>query len=90
MASYVLINKETNIADSAVAWDGNIETWQPPETHLALLLDTIPAVDWVWNEETTKWIAVEGIGNGGIGDVWDGEKLVQPYPPLIEESTGDN
>lgn len=80
MAHYLLINKDTNIAENAIEWDGNATNWSPPETHLPVMLDTTPAVDWVWNDAAADWVAVNGVGNGGVGDSWDGTKLVAPKP----------
>lgn len=93
MAYYFLVNKDTNVVENYIAWDGNTKVWQPPETHFVVPAETTPAVDWVWSEETLEWIAVEGIGNGGIGDVWDGQKVSQvkpidpPEQPITEPET---
>lgn len=31
---------------------------------------------------------LDAIGGGGIGDVWDGEKLVKPQPPEQPATSG--
>ena len=88
MAHYFLINKNTNIVDNCISWNGDTSTWQPPETHIAVPAETTPAIDWVWDAAAQDCVAVEGVGNGGIGDVWDGQKLiaVKPtQPPEVAE-----
>jgi hypothetical protein len=89
MASYLLVNKETNIAENAVEWDGNTSTWSPPDIDFTLPVATTPSVDWVWKEEAQEWqLGQESMGNGGIGDTWDGTKLIKPQPtepPATEE-----
>jgi len=84
MAYYFLINKETNIVENYIGWDGNTENWQPPETHIIIPAETTIAVDWIWSEDISEWLYVEGIGNGGIGDIWDGTKVsqIKPDKPL--------
>ena len=86
MAAYLLVNKQTNIVDNAVEWDGNTATWQPPETHIAIPYAGTPSIDWVWNETTQDWDSVETIGNGGIGDTWDGTKMIETKPNNPQET----
>jgi len=80
MSSYLLINKENNIAENAVEWDGNTSVWSPSEAYIAIPVAGTPSIDWVWNDDTQEWEAEETIGNGGIGDTWDGSKLIEPKP----------
>jgi hypothetical protein len=81
MASYLLVNKETKIAENVIEWDGDLSVWTPPEIDLTLLVSTTPSIDWVWNEENQEWqLGEETIGNGGIGDTWDGTNLIKPKP----------
>lgn len=80
MAYYFLINKETNVVENYIGWDGNTETWQPEDTYFVVPAETTPAIDWIWDEAQNDWVTVEGIGNGGIGDVWDGQKVSQVKP----------
>lgn len=89
MASYLLINKATNIADNAVEWNGNTDTWQPPNGYFAILISITPSIDWEWNEITQEWEPIETIGNGGIGDSYTDGKLVEPKPttPLLQPTT---
>ena len=34
---YVILNKEGGWLENIVMWDGNLETWQPPEGTIARL-----------------------------------------------------
>lgn len=81
--AYLLVNKETNIVDEAVAWDGDTNKWNPPPTHIALPLATTRATDWSWNKDLNDWEEVENIGNGSIGDTWNGSVLKAPHPSTI-------
>lgn len=91
MAAYFLVNKETNIVENIVEWDGNTDNWQPPETYLALPVETTPASDWTWDHINEKWVEVESAGNGGIGDSWNGTRLIeeQPAKPPIDDPVAD-
>ena len=90
MASYLLVNKETNIVDNAVEWDGDTSKWLPPDIDLTLNQSTTESIDWVWDAQISEWVAAEiTIGNGGIGDTWNGETLIKPKPsePPVEIQT---
>lgn len=80
MENYVLVDTQTNIVDNLVVWDGNTEQWTPPASHIALPQATTPRLIWVKNETTQAWEQIEVMGTGGIGDAWDGQKLIQPQP----------
>lgn len=77
MTILALVNQQTNICENVSVDDRPANEIQV-SGYLVLDLSTTPAVDWTWNENA--WVAVQGIGNGGIGDVWDGSKLVAPQP----------
>lgn len=82
MAYYFLINKETNIVENNISLN-DINDYQVPETHILIPVETTPALDWVWNEDISEWVYIESIGNGGIGDVWDGTKVSQIKPEKL-------
>lgn len=47
--------------------------------YLMLDLEQTPSAHWEWNDETQDWILInDPIGQGGIGDVWDGTTLITP------------
>ena len=90
MANYLLVNKNTKLTENSVEWDGNVSTWSPPDIDLTLEQSTTPSIDWVWDAETLEWVLGETtIGNGGIGDTWNGEALIKPKPtePPIVNTT---
>ena len=78
MTTLAIINSATNICVNVTIDPRPADQVVLPSPYFAVDLNTTPAVDWIWDGAT--WNAVEGIGNGGIGDVWDGARLVQPQP----------
>jgi hypothetical protein len=83
---YALVNKQTSKVDNLVEWDGNLETWQPPETHEAIFTADKPTIDWVWNPDLNDYEQVETVGNVQMGETWDGVKFVEvdkPEPPQV-------
>ena len=83
MSTYFLINKQTDLIENCVEWDGNQETWQPPENFLVLLGDIERTeIIWTWNEELQDWVQEETVGFGSIGETWDGEKFIEPKPTV--------
>lgn len=84
---YALVNKQTSKVDNLVEWDGNLETWQPPETHEAIFTADKVTIDWVWNPEINDYEQVQTVGNVQMGETWDGTKFVEvdkPAPPQPE------
>lgn len=83
--NYLMVNEQTNIVDNQVVWDGNPDTWQPPEGYLMLVQATTPAKIWQINADHTAWELVVVNGAGCIGFTWDGMFLMtdQPEPPPI-------
>lgn len=56
--------------------------------YIVLDLETTPAIDYVWNDQTQAYDEFEGVGNGGIGDKYINGKLVQQLPPQYEPTSG--
>lgn len=79
---------KNNVAIDMVDWDGNSETWTPPEDAILLPLATTLAKTWVLNADKTEYIYETIMGMGSIGDTWDGEILTttQIEPPPIDTS----
>lgn len=67
--SYCMINAN-NVCDNVCLWDGNTETWVPPEGYLMLPQETTPAKNWVDD-------ILEVTGIGSVGYIWDGVYLIQ-------------
>lgn len=80
MPNLAIINRNTNICENVTSDPRPIEEIVLPEPYFVVDITTTHAIDWVWDETLNDWVSVEGVGNGGIGDVWDGEKLMQPHP----------
>jgi hypothetical protein len=80
---YLMINDSTNTVENVVTWDGNPDTWQPPQGYTMLVQATTPAMVWGLNQDATDWILVEQIGVATIGFTWDGTACItyQPKPP---------
>lgn len=95
--NYLLINTSITpeTCDNLILWDGNTNTWSPPESHIALAQAATPSKDWEWDSTSNTWILSESTGGGQIGYTWDGTILTtnepQPQtPPLNEPDTGVN
>lgn len=48
-ARYCVIREDTNIVVNVVVWDGNLETWQPPENCIAVQSDEA-GIGWEYDE----------------------------------------
>lgn len=47
-------------------------------------LDQTPTAGWDWDDATKEWVFVDrNNGEGGIGDIYENGKLVQPKPDYI-------
>lgn len=88
--NYLLVNKQTNIADNQTFWDGNTSVWSPPSTHLAIPQATTIGTYWKYEKDLKDYVEVDHMGQGSIGDTWDGTKFRAPKPDLPEQpvSTG--
>ena len=88
--NYLII--ENNTVTNSVLWDGDINTWQPPENTLMLVQDTTPTMIWLFDGKIQDYILTEFIDVGDIGFTWDGTKLTtnQPKPekPVQPKTTG--
>lgn len=86
--NYLMIPKATNIVENICLWDGNPNTWTPPENYLMLLQATTPAKIWGW--DGTEWVLVDQLGIGGIGFTWDGAACVtnESKPTVVPTTIG--
>lgn len=84
MSKYAIINKQTNVCENICMDERPIEQIPMPETHFLIDILKVPNVDWIYNRETMQWYTLDSFGQGGIDDIWDGEKLIQPKPPEAE------
>lgn len=84
--NYLII--ESNVVTNNVLWDGNPETWQPPNNSIQVIDSITPALIWQLNVEKTDWVLQEQLGAGDIGFTWDGSVLTtnEPKPPVPTQS----
>jgi hypothetical protein len=86
--NYLMINKQTNLVDNLVMWDGNVNSWNPPSEYLMLPVATTMAYDWFWSDVLQDWELQENMGGANIGDTWNGSACITsatkesntPYP----------
>lgn len=78
MTTLAWINNQTNICD-------NVSTDPRPASEIQINgytiidLNQTPSVGWEWNG--TEWVMFdEGLGQGGIGDIYENGKLIEPKP----------
>lgn len=82
-----MINQTSNIVENIVYWDGDVNTWQPPQGYLMLIQADIIAQVWesmITDEKITDWVLVDQLGSGQIGFTWNGSVVTtnQPKPPI--------
>ena len=87
-----MVNKNTNICDNVVIWNGNPDTWTPPADYLMLVQATTPAKVWEYDSVTKTWNLGIQVGAGQINFTWDGMYLItnepQPVIPVQPEVEG--
>lgn len=85
MTTLAWINEQTNICENTSLDDRPASDIAIPG-YIILDLAQTQAAKWEWNG--TEWVVVdENIGEGGIGDTWDGTKLIEPKPNNPQETT---
>ena len=83
---------QENIVTNVCVWDGNTQTWQPPQDTTMLVQATTPTKIWELNAEKTDYVLTDSIGDGSIGFTWDGSFAItnEPKPEILAQpiSTG--
>ena len=80
--NYLIIQE--NIVTNVCVWDGNTQTWQPPEDATMLVQATTPTKIWQLNIEKTDYVLNDSIGDASIGFTWNGTVCTTNEPkPLI-------
>lgn len=83
--NYLMINESANVVENICVWDGDTNTWQPPQGYLMLVEATTPAMVWVLDTQVKDYVLQEQIGVGQIGFTWNGTVLTtnepKPEPP---------
>lgn len=91
---YLMINKSTNVVDNVCVWDGDINTWQPPENNLMLIQADTQALVWKINADKMDYVLVEVLGAGDVGFTWNETTQVlttnqtKPPAPVQPVTTG--
>ena len=75
---------QENIVTNLVFWDGNTQTWQPPQDATMLIQSITPTIVWKLNAEKTEYVLTNSIGDADIGFTWDGTVATtnQPQPEV--------
>ena len=88
--NYLIIQE--NVVTNVCLWDGNTQTWQPPQNATMLVQETTPTKIWELSSELKDYVLVESIGHADIGFTWDGTFAVtnepkpeKPTPPKPSE-----
>jgi hypothetical protein len=86
MTQLAIINNITNICEN-VSTDTRPANEINIEGYTVLDLDNTSIITWTFNETLNDFEEVESIGNGGIGFIYTGGKLVQVKPdkPISNE-----
>jgi hypothetical protein len=71
---------ENNVVTNLVMWNGNSDSWIPPENAIMLPNATTPCMLWEYNFETKVYELKETFGTGQIGFTWNGSVLMTSYP----------
>ena len=75
---------EADVVVNSILWNGDINTWTPPEGSTMLVATTTIANVWVLNADETAFDLLPVEGAGDIGFTWDGTELTtnQPKPEI--------
>jgi len=88
--NYLIIQE--NIVTNVCLWDGDVNTWQPPQDATILVKDTTSTIVWKLNTEKTGYVLTNSIGDADIGFTWDGTVATtnqpQPEVPVQPNSSG--
>jgi hypothetical protein len=84
MKNYLIIEK--NVVTNVCIWDGDANSWQPPQDSTMLVQETTPTKIWGLNTEKTEYVLTDSIGDAGIGFTWNGIfATTNQEKPVIEE-----
>ena len=76
---------QENVVTNVCFWDGNTQSWQPPQNATMLVQATTPTKIWQLNTEKTEYVLTDSIGDAGIGFIWNGTVATtnepKPTPP---------
>jgi hypothetical protein len=87
MTTLALINNQTMICEN-VSFDERPASEINITGYTVLGLSTTRCFGWVLNTDLNEYEIVEkNLGEGGVGDTWNGEYLLSEKPITITETT---
>jgi hypothetical protein len=78
MATYAIINRNTSIVENISEDERSAEEIVLSDPYFVVPIKDTPSLVWTTNDN--EWTQVLGVGMGGSGDTWDGEKFIRPKP----------
>jgi hypothetical protein len=79
---------QENIVTNVCLWDGNPETWQPPQNAIMLVEATTPTK--IWELVNKEYVLVDSIGGAGVGFTYDGTYCItNESKPEVSQPAGD-
>ena len=81
MQNYLII--EGGVVTNVIVWDGDTQTWQPPQDTTMLVQSTTPTKIWDINADKTEFVLTESVGNANIGFTWDGAFAITNEPKPV-------
>lgn len=81
MAKYAIVN-QSSIVNNIIEWDG-VGQWSPPEGCTAIPTENANCIIWATDDQGVNQ-QIEFVGFVEIGALWDGQKFVNPEPPMPE------
>ena len=82
MATYAIINGNTNLVENISADDRPIEEIVLPAPYFVVPIQNTPCVVWLYNDAANEYFQEETHSMGGTGDTWDGQKFIRPRPAI--------
>ena len=78
--NYLMI--QNNVVINVCVWDGNTQTWQPPQDATLLVKEVTPTKIWGLSSELQDYVLIDSSGDADIGFTWDGSFATtnQPKP----------
>ncbi len=80
MTTYAIINRNTNVVENIGEDDRPAEEITLADPYFVVPVRGTPSLVWGYDDQAQTWSQELGVGMGGIGDTWDGEKFIRPAP----------
>ena len=78
--NYLVVQE--NIVTNICVWDGDVNSWQPPQNATMFIQEVTPTKIWELSSEIQDYVLIDSIGDADIGFTWDGSFATtnQPKP----------